>query len=83
MPSVPGSYTQKMILKWSFVSDAVGKDCTFIIHVFRDIELFKSVQFYLEDVLEMTGQLMVTLEWGETKWLLMWYPETEHFTPVG
>ena len=46
------TFTQKMVLKWPFISPS-GEDCTFIIQLLQDTELFQSEDFNLKYDLEM------------------------------
>ena len=42
-----------MVLKWLFVGDTGGRDCTLIIQVSRDTEFLQSVELHSKDGLEM------------------------------
>ena len=47
----------------------------------QEVELLESVKLYFRDVLEIAGQLVVTL-WGETKCLLLQSSGTDLFKLV-
>ena len=72
-----------MVLKWLFIGDI--RDETLHGHCSGDLgdrTLFELVEFYLGDVHEMAGNLVVTHQ-GETKWLLLQSPGNELFKLVG